>query len=112
MGMIKGNHVYLTIKTQSGVDEFNHPVFDEREVLVGNVLIEPLSSEAVISELSLSGKKASYQLHIPKEDNHVWKDTRVRFYNASWKTIGEPIVYQEENTPLEWNKKIKVEKYE
>jgi len=110
--MIKGQTIKLYTTAKTGVDDFNAPIYTETEVAVDNVLIQPASTEAVVSELEVYGKHISYILHIPKNDTHDWKDTTVEFYGEKWKTYGEPIIYDEELTPLDWNKQIKVERYE
>lgn len=112
MGMIKGKKVKLLEKVQNGMDDFNSPVFEENEVEVENVLIEPASNDAIVSEIQLTGKRVSYILHIPKGDTHNWKDAEVEFYGMRWKTFGDCLIYDIENTPGDWNKKIKVEAYE
>jgi hypothetical protein len=65
----------------------------------------------VISELSLNGKKALYQLAIPKGDTHQWEDAEVEFFGERWKTVGYPTMGIEEMIPLDWNKKVLVERY-
>lgn len=109
---IKGTTVKLIVKSQNGEDDFGHPIFTETEVDVDNVLIEPASNEAIVSELEVNGKHIAYILHIPKSDAHTWKDTTVKFYGQTFKTYGDCLVYDENLTPLSWNKKVKVECYE
>ena len=69
------------------------------------------SSDDVISELNLSGKRIAYVLAIPKGDTHTWEDTEVEFWGMTFKTVGIPTQGIEENLPLSWNKKVKVERY-
>lgn len=107
MGLIKGRTVKLIQNSQIGVDEFNAPIYDETEIEIENVLIEPASNEAIVDELGISGKRVSYILHIPKGDTHVWEDTKVSFYGETWRTFGDCLIYDERLTPLDWNKKIK-----
>lgn len=109
---IKGRTVVLHEMTQTGVDDFNHPIMIESLVEVENVLIEPASNDAILSEIQMTGKRVAYILHIPKGDTHNWKDAVVDFYGQSWKTFGDCLIYDEDLTPLSWNKKVKVESYE
>ena len=69
------------------------------------------SVDDVISELNLSGKRIAYTLAIPKGDTHVWENTEVEFFGRKFCTIGFPTEGIEENLPLSWNKKVKVELY-
>lgn len=109
--MLKGRTVTLYERTQTGTDSFNRPIYTETAVNVENVLIAPMSAEDVISEMNLSGKRAVYQLGIPKGDAHDWANARVSFFGETWKTIGYPEEGQEEMIPLLWNRKIKVERF-
>ena len=107
--LIKGITIFLTVRTQMGTDGFNAPVYSENEVAVENVLITPISDAEVLDTLNLVGKRAAYELSIPKGDQHNWTDTTVRFFGQTWRTIGNTIEWIEEMVPLDWNKKVKVE---
>lgn len=109
---IKGQTVKLHTRTQSGVDAFGANTYVDALVEVENVICSPASNDAVIAEVQLTGKHIAYVLHIPKGDNHNWKDTVVEFNGQMWKTYGDCLVYDENMTPLSWNKQVKVERYE
>lgn len=109
--MIKGITVTLYEKTQTGTDAFNRPLYDEQETTVDNVLVEPLTQDDIVNELSITGKKAVYRLCIPKDDTHDWLDVKVSFFNQTFRTYGYPIEYIEDNVPLDWNRKVMVERY-
>lgn len=110
--VLKGITVNLIRKVQNGTDAFNRPI--EREVItpVDNVLVAPLSQtgEEILSELSMDGKKVKYQLGIPKGDTHTWEDTEVEFFGFRWKTIGFSTIGIEDMIPLDWNRKVLVER--
>lgn len=109
--MITGRTVVLLEKQQTGVDAFNRPTYAEVPVEVENVLIAPLSDQEVLDTLNLTGRKAVYQLGIPKGDAHNWENQRVQFFGETWQVIGIPTEGQSELIPLFWNKKVKVERY-
>lgn len=109
--MIKGISVLLYEKTASGTDEFNRTVYTESPEFVDNVVVAPVTSEAVINELSITGKHLAYYLMIPKGDYHVWEDCRVNFYGQDWHVFGYPEEWIDANTPGAWNKRYKVERY-
>lgn len=109
---IKGIPVKLSVRTQKGIDDFNRPIYETSQEVVENVLVGEPSTEDVVNELNLSGKRIAYTLAIPKGDTHVWEDTEVEFFGRKFRTIGLPIEGIEENLPLSWNKKVKVERYE
>ncbi len=108
---MKGITVTLTVRTQAGTDPLGEPVYTETEVEVENVLVAPVSSQDLLDTLNLHGKKAVYTLAIPKGDAHVWKDTTVRFWGETFRTIGDAIGGIEAMIPLSWNKKVQVERY-
>lgn len=109
--MLRGRTVTLFERIQVGEDAFHRPVYQEVPVTVENVLIAPASTEDIVEMMNLTGKRAEYQLAIPKGDTHNWGNAKVLFFGKSWKTIGEPLEGQEELIPLQWNRKITVEKF-
>lgn len=113
MGYLKGITVKITIKTPNGKDAFNRVQFTETTEDVENVLVAPLSQTGteVLNELSMNGKKARYQLGIPKGDTHSWEDTIVEFFGEKWKTVGFSTIGIEDLIPLDWNRKVVVERY-
>ncbi len=109
--MIQGIPVILYQTTQTGVDAFNAPVYSEEPVTVENVLVCPVTTEDIVSGVQLYGKHAVYELCIPKDDSHDWEDKVVEFFGQKWRTFGFPQRWIEENVPLSWNLKVKVERY-
>ena len=111
MGGIKGMTVMLHEKAQTGVDAFNRPIYEEMDTPVDNVLVGEPTAEDVTNELNLSGKRIAYVLALPKGDTHEWHDREVSFWGQRFKVIGFPTQGIEENIPLSWNKKVKVERH-
>ena len=112
MAMIKGIPIILKKKVQVSTDGFNRPVYEYVDEIIENVLVAPTTSDAPVSSVDLFGKKAVYTLAIPKGDAHDWEDQIVEFFGEKWKTFGIPLEGIEENIPLDWNKKVLVERYE
>lgn len=109
--MIKGTKVILIQKKETGTDGFGAPIYEEEQIEVNDVLVGEPSSDDVSNEMSLFGKKLAYTLAIPKGDTHDWIDTEVIIFGQKYKTYGYPIEGIEENIPLRWHKKVKVERY-
>lgn len=109
---IKGIPVKLSVKTQTGIDGFNRPTYEVFQEVVENVLVGEPSAEDVVNEINLSGKRIAYVLAIPKGDTHIWENTEVEFWGMTFKTVGIPTQGIDDNIPLKWNKKVKVERYE
>ena len=109
---IKGTSIFLVDNVKVGIDPFGAPILQKRKIPIDNVLISPTSSEDVINQLNLTGKKSVYTLAIPKGDAHEWEEKEVFFFGKTWRVIGIPLEGLEELIPLEWNKKVMVERYE
>lgn len=112
MAMIKGVTITLINKIETGKDPFGEPIFEDVEIEVDNVLISPTTSDDVVNQLTLTGKKAVYTLAIPKGDTNDWEDAEVRFFGEKWRTFGIPLQGIEHLIPLDWNKKVTVERYD
>ena len=111
MARLKGITVTLINKKEIGKDPFNSPIYEDVEVEVDNVLVSPTSSDDVINRLTLTGKKAVYTLAIPKGDTNIWENQEVHFFGERWRVFGIPLQGIEELIPLDWNKKVMVERY-
>ena len=112
MAKIIGIDVVLHQKTQTGVNAFNEPIYEDSTVTVSNVLVAPTTSDDVVDENSLVGRKEVYTLAIPKGDTHDWENQVIEFWGKTWKSFGCPLEGIESNIPLAWNKKVTVERYE
>lgn len=111
MAAIRGIPVILYDRVHTGTDDFHAPVYSENPVTVENVLVCPVSTQDIITDFQLYGKRAEYELCIPKEDSHTWEDRVVEFFGQKWHTFGIPQQWQESQLPLAWNKRVKVERY-
>lgn len=110
--MIKGETVILFNTIEKGKDPFGGSIIEEQELEVKDVLVGNPSTEAVVGELNISGKRIAYVLGIPKGDKNDWKDRKVMIRGEAYKTFGFPLTQTAENVPGKWNTQVKVEKYE
>lgn len=110
--LIKGIPVTLYERTQTGEDAFHEPIYAETPVTVDNVLITPVDSAASPTELQLSGRHLIYELCIPKADTHEWEGCTVEFFGKRWRVLNGVQQYITQLTPLDWDKKVQVERYE
>ena len=110
--MLKGITVTLINKQSTATDPFGNAIYTDAEITVENVLVAPTSSEDIVNTLSLTGRKAAYTLAIPKGDTNTWENQEVRFFGRVWRVLGIPTEGIEELIPLDWNKKVMVERYE
>lgn len=108
-----GITVTLHEQAQTGVDPLNHPIYEETEIAVDNVLVAPVGDTEILEIYNITGRRAEYQLGIPKGDTHEWKaGSKVSFFGADWRIIGLPTEGIDKLIPLSWNKKVRVERYE
>lgn len=108
--MIKGITVTLYERTQTGVDAFNNPVYEEVPVTVDGILVAPTADDAIVTDLQLYGKRSVYDLYIPKGDTHTWTDVKVSFFGETFRTFGSNQKWIDANVPLKWNRRVRVER--
>lgn len=112
---IVGMTITLYEKSITGKDEFNRDITEEVPVEINNVVVGQPSSEDILSEINLSGKRIAYRLAIPRDDDHNWENATVEFFGKKWRTIGIPTQYIDsffDKNVMPWNKQISVEAYE
>lgn len=112
---MRGITVTLLQRNQIGTDAFNAPIYGSPiEIPVANVLVAPRETggEEILSELDLTGRRSVYNLAIPKGDSHEWEGNQVRFFGQTWQVIGIPTEGIDHLIPLDWNKKVQVERIE
>ena len=111
---MRGITVTLYERTQTGTDAFSRPICEETPVEIKNVLVAPSDTggQEVLDTLNLTGRKAVYTLAVPKGDNHHWEGNRVSFFGETWQVIGIPTEGIEDLIPLQWNRKVQVERIE
>lgn len=75
-----------------------------------DVLLHSAEGDEAVSNV-LVGEPADggFTLAIPKGDGHIWTDTSVSFFGRRFRTVGFPQEGIEQNIPLSWNKKVKVQ---
>ncbi len=112
MAKIKGITVILVDKEFKGYDELGKELYDDVEKEIKNVLVAPINSNDIVNQLNLSSSKAVYTLAIPKNDSNNWENKEVIFWDKKWVTVGIPLQGIDELIPLDWNKKVVVERYE
>lgn len=110
---MKGITVTLYDRTSTSTDSLNAPIYTETAVTVNNVLVAPVNSTEVLEIYNLTGRRAEYQLGIPKGDTNDWTaGKKVNFFGADWRIIGLPTSGIDALIPLDWNTKVRVERYE
>lgn len=112
---MRGVTVQLVVKTRTGKDALNMPVYEETIENVENVLVGSPTADDINDNLTLYGKRVSYTLAIPKGDTHIWEDTEVILpapFGGRYHTIGYSTAGIESLIPLSWNRKVHLERIE
>lgn len=112
MALIQGIPIKLYERMKTGEDAFHAPIYEDVATTVKNVLVFPSGSDPVLEDVQLRGKRLTYTLCIPKEDNHIWENRTVEFFGKKWQVVGLPEEWISELVPLGWNKRVQVERYE
>lgn len=112
MSKLKGITVTLLGETVKGKDPFGKEIIEESEINIENVLVAPATTDDIKNQLNIDGKKIEYTLAIPKDDTNDWTDKKVIFFGQTWHTVGIPLEGISDLIPLEWNRKVTVERYE
>lgn len=110
--VLKGIPVKLHIRTQTGTDEFNRPIYSESEHTVNNVLVTPKGTAAIPEDTNLGKKIETYELCLPKGDCHNWENAEVTIRGKRYKVTSFEGEYIESMVPLDWNRKVTVERHE
>lgn len=111
VAMIKGITVNLIMQEKTGVDDFGAPIYKTTKKEIENVLVAPSTSDDVVNSTNLYGKKAIYNIAIPKSDTNEWEDQYVEFFGKTWHVFGFTTIGIDDLIPLTWNKKAMVERY-
>lgn len=99
-------------KIQIGTDGFGAPIYSEMPEVVRNVLVGEPTTEDIINDLQLYGKRLAYTLALPKGDANDWSNITVEFFGQKFRTYGAVTEGIEAMIPLRWNRKVRVERYE
>lgn len=112
MSKLKGITVTLLGETVKGKDPFGKEIIEESAINIENVLVAPATTDDIKNQLNIDSKKIEYTLAIPKNDTNDWTDKKVIFFGQTWHTVGIPLEGISDLIPLEWNRKVTVERYE
>lgn len=104
MILIKGVQVVLYQRHQTGTDALGNPIYSETATTVDNVLVAPVSQQEMLESTppELTGRRAVYQIGIPKGDTHTWLGNRVECLGRSWRVVGDVRTGIQDLVPGPW----------
>lgn len=109
--MIKGVTVTVNAPSSTTTDRFGNPVITYTASTVDNVLVAP----GTTSDLDASrpaGVQVAYSLHFPKSFTGSLEGCEITLpapWTGTYRVIGAPGQYIEENTPTAWHMPVEVE---
>ena len=110
--MIKGRTVTVLTPAVESTDRFGEPVYGEPVAqIVDNVLVVP-GATADLEASRPDGVTVALTLHFPKTFNGDMRGCSVVLtgqFAGTYRVIGEPKLYQDENTPTQWHMPVEVE---
>lgn len=107
--MIRGETVEVWVYTDQGRDALNNPVRAWRvEAVVPNVIVAPSSTSDLAGTIRPDGVEVVLVLHFPKTYSAPLRGRRVKVRGVFYEVIGDPIAYQQDMTPGEWDRPVNV----
>lgn len=86
------------------------PAGSSQAITISNVLVGEPSTEDLTDRASFFDIRTLYTLAIPKGDANDWVNGTVVFYGKTWHVVGEPTEGLDHLIPLQWNRKVRVER--
>lgn len=107
--MITGISVVVMAEQQTGVDEFNAPIFGwVDEATVDNVLFAPASTDQLRGSTRPDGVSVEVRLDFPKDYTGSLRGKRVRVGLREWAVVGDPQPFLDHLTPGDWNRPVEL----
>lgn len=110
--MIRGTTVTVIAPNYDGTDRFGEPVATTpTRTYVDNVLVSP-SATADLEAARPDGVTVALTLHFPKTFTGDLRGCEVELagqHAGTYRVIGEPKPYMDENTPTAWHMPVEVE---
>lgn len=112
--MIKGTKITVYRKTQTNVDAFNTPIYEEYPETIANVLISPAGTNETGGKTDMESGYEEYKMALPKgTDIAGLHNCRVDFFHMTGKVYGRPVLSgPDESIPGSWNAIMRVRVYE
>lgn len=109
--MIRGVTVTVNRPYESGTDRFNNVVYGMTGGDVDNVLVSPGSTN-LLDASRPEGVSVAYTLHFPKTFTETLEGCSVTLpepWAGTYRVIGDPRPYIDDNTPNQWDRPVEVE---
>ena len=109
--MIKGASVIVHAPITGAVDRFGNAIETWTQATVDDVLISP-GATADLEASRPEGVTVAYSLHFPKTFTASLEGCLIELlapYSGTYRVVGNPGAYMDENTPTRWHIPVEVE---
>lgn len=111
--MLRGVTVSVAVRSATGEDGHGAATYGTAETEVGNVIVQP-GSCADLDASRPEGARVSLTLHWPKDAAvTALKGAVVTLageHAGAYRVVGDPVPYQSDLTPGDWNMPVEVER--
>lgn len=91
-------------------NKLNDPVYSEETFEISDCLIAPITEPIDRVESSaLDRDVAIVRIHLPKNDSTDISDCTTDYGGQTWRIVGKPVKFMDENTPTIWNRYVRAE---
>lgn len=91
-------------------DGLNDPIYSETTIEISDCLIAPITEPLDrVESAALDRDVAIVRIHLPKSDTRDISDSTVDYGGQTWRVIGKPVAFMDENTPTIWNRYVRAE---
>lgn len=91
-------------------DSFNNPVYSTETVTVDDCLVAPTTEPYDrVESAALDRDVTLVRVHLPKASTADVSDSEFTYEGESFRVIGRPVKFMDENTPTRWNRYLRAE---
>lgn len=100
----------FTKRVKTGVDDFNNPVYSSETLSIDDCLIGPPTEPYDRVETSALDRDITLvRVHLPQGNTVDVSDSEFMYDGQTFRVIGKPVKFMEENTPTRWSSYLRAE---
>lgn len=106
-----GMTLNFTKKVATGEkDSFNNPKYSKQTVSISDCLVAPPTEPYDRVESSALDRNVTLvRVHLPKADERDVSGSSFEYAGETFRVIGKPVRFMNENTPTRWNRYLRAE---
>lgn len=101
----------FTKKIPTGAkDGLNNPIYTTDTFEISDCLIAPITEPLDrVESAALDRDVAIVRIHLPKSSIVDVSDCTTTYGGQTWRIVGKPVAFMNENTPTIWNRYVRAE---